>query len=563
MRGRLLLGGLVFLGACSGAPAPRPGPSEPPTLVIAGPASDTVATRGVSGGFVTIEYADNDPDSEARTTLWAEKDGGLVEIAVDRPHGAGAVQRVEWDTAGVAPGRYRILGETRDADSTATASSPGHVNVVDPLSRSELGSARDWASGVDTYPDGSFVVTGTHGLIYPLFARVTAATITFGAGGPNETAFTTGAAHAFVARYEADGTLAWARTATGGGDDIASSGNAVAALPDGGCLVTGSCYAATFGKDEPNETRLVATSLDDAFLARYDADGTLVWAKLFATGSFGEWPTAIAVADDGSYVIAGSFIESMVFEDGTRLTTDGTIDLFAARFDQNGALVWAHQVTGPGADHGRDVALRDDGSCVVAGEQYRLVGAAYAITPVLLSLTADGALEWSRSPDADAATAGARGYGCSVLPDGSAVLAGTTAGDVVLSDGTLLGSGGSSLLVRYDRSGTPLWGRRFPGSAHGVRAIPDGLVLAGKFSGTATIGPDTLVSAGEDDLYVARCGLDGTFAWARAAGGTLYDAATALACFPDGSAMCAGSVARNAAFGNMYVGRVAADGTQG
>ncbi|MHC4959281.1 MAG: hypothetical protein ACYTGN_13005 [Planctomycetota bacterium] len=574
MSARLLLGGLVLLGACSSDPAPvaPPGPSAPPSLAITSPASDTVATRGLDGGYVSIEYIADDPDSGAATTLWAEPlgAGAAVEIAADLPHGDGAALGVAWNTAGVAPGRYRIAGEIRDTDSIVGAFSAGYVNVVDPLSRSEVGSARDWATSVDTYPDGSYVVAGTFGLIYkPYSARIKKANVVFGLDEDNETLFVTGEAHAFVARYNADGTLAWARRAVGQSLDVGSKAGAVAALPDGGCLMTGSCYNATFGIGEPNEVNLKGTSLDDVFLARYAADGSLVWARLIATGSFGEWANAIAVADDGSYVIAGSFLDDIEFEDGTRLSSDGSADIFAAGFDPDGSLRWARQVAGPGGDYAYGIALRGDGSCVVSGEQYRPVAGTpltWATTPVILSIASDGSLEWSRTPDVDVTVNACRGFGCAVLDDGSAVVVGDTNGDLVLWDGTLIEAGiGDSFVIRYDRSGRPIWGKSLDNARlRGVRARPDAsLLLAGQFSGTATIGADTLTSAGEADVLVVRCDEHGSFLWARGAGGTLTDSAAGLGVFADGSSVCVGSAGSTPAFGNIYVGRLAADGTQG
>ena len=84
------------------------------------------------------------------------------------------------------------------------------------------------------------------------------------------------------------GDLIWAKSAGGTGWD---EGFAVTLLSDGSVMVTGT-YGdpATFGKGEPNETTLSGSA--GIFVARYNQDGTLRWAKP-AYGSGGEAATAL------------------------------------------------------------------------------------------------------------------------------------------------------------------------------------------------------------------------------------------------------------------------------
>ena len=99
--------------------------------------------------------------------------------------------------------------------------------------------------------------------------------ITFGSGEANETALppASGSHDVFLARYNPDGTLAWAVRAGGTGSDI---GESVAVLDDGSAFVTGKYTGtATFGV----ATILNSVGTDDVFLARYNPAGTLAWAS--------------------------------------------------------------------------------------------------------------------------------------------------------------------------------------------------------------------------------------------------------------------------------------------
>ncbi|MDJ0972838.1 MAG: hypothetical protein QNJ98_00085 [Planctomycetota bacterium] len=116
---------------------------------------------------------------------------------------------------------------------------------------------------IAAHADGSCVVTGS-------FAR----SPIFGAGEANATTLTQfGSTGLLVARYKADGTLSWAKTAAG---ELGSPGLGIAAVADGSCIVLGfQAYSrdSTFGAGEANETTLRPAADDGMFLARFNADG--------------------------------------------------------------------------------------------------------------------------------------------------------------------------------------------------------------------------------------------------------------------------------------------------
>ena len=90
---------------------------------------------------------------------------------------------------------------------------------------------------------------------------------------PEATVLTSaGGGDVFVARYGADGSLQWAKSAGGLAWDGATG---IGAAADGSVLVGGefSPYAtttATFGAGEPNETVLQSAGNADVFVARFE-----------------------------------------------------------------------------------------------------------------------------------------------------------------------------------------------------------------------------------------------------------------------------------------------------
>src|SRR5204862_6697470 len=102
----------------------------------------------------------------------------------------------------------------------------------------------------------------------------------------------------------------------------------------------------------------------DAFVAKYNSQGTLLWVKrLGALGD--ETARGVAIDSQGNIVVVGSFCSSVDFG-GTTLTSVpdpfGRIwsDIFVAKYSPTGNLVWADRFGGTQPDTGDAVAF--DGS---------------------------------------------------------------------------------------------------------------------------------------------------------------------------------------------------------
>ncbi|MCX6645526.1 MAG: hypothetical protein NTY09_04090, partial [bacterium] len=221
------------------------------------------------------------------------------------------------------------------------------------------GSDIDRGSGITTLSDNSIVVTGQF--------RESAI---FGRGEPNQTVLTSaGFRDIFVARYNPDGTLAWAKRA---GGSITDYGWGITTLSDDSTVVTGwfASNPIIFGEGEPNQTTLISEGLHDMFIARYNPDGTLAWVKN-AGGPFHDGGNGITTLSDNSTVVTGSFRESAIFGKGepnqTVLTSAGDCDVFVARYNPDGNLAWVKGVGGIGTDRGLEITVLSDDSTVVAG----------------------------------------------------------------------------------------------------------------------------------------------------------------------------------------------------
>ena len=260
-----------------------------------------------------------------------------------------------------------LASEGETSSFNAQYNSDGTLVLVKSSTRSPYSDA-DY--GIITLLDNSTVVTGVLG-----------GTATFGSGESNETELNpTSRADCFIARYNPDGTLAWVKQAGGSNWVDRMSGKGVTVLSDYSAVVTGYFRGmATFGRNEPNETVLTSVGAtafgyggpaDDIFIARYNPDGTLAWAKC-AGGSTEDWGYGITALSDNSSVVTGKFWAKATFGAGEpnelELTSLGYFDIFIARYNPDGTLVWAKRAGSLTDDCGYEVTTLSDDSTVVIG----------------------------------------------------------------------------------------------------------------------------------------------------------------------------------------------------
>jgi large repetitive protein len=318
--------------------------------------------------------------------------------------------------------------------------------------------------------------------------------------------------------------LQFAQQSTGSG---AATGAATAAFADGRFAVAGAFSGSkSFG---PGATEVSTSGVADFFVALYNADATLAWVR---TGGVGVDESAgatgvISIDADGSVVVSGSFHGTMPLS-ATPLTTSNT-DLFIARYDSAGAVMWAAQ---------------------------------------------------SQSP---AGTDGVFATGLASYPDGSVVATGNYIGTPTFG-GTPIGNAaaaGGVFLARYGANGTPTSARSVVTATGMIRSIgvasvgADGAIATGWFSGTGTFGATSLTAAGPIDSFVARFAGDGSNVWTATAGGAnAFALAGAVAAFGDGSAIVSGQFTGTIAIGSgastltaagaggdMFVARFNSDGS--
>ncbi|MBI3849517.1 MAG: SBBP repeat-containing protein [Verrucomicrobia bacterium] len=293
-------------------------------------------------------------------------------------------------------------------------------------------------------------------------------------------------------------TFRWAQKAGGVANDYASR---VAIDPDGNTFVVGTTEStnAIIGS-------FVLTN-SGVFIAKFDAAGVAQWVKQIGprTNLGATQTQRIGTDEAGNSYVTSTFLRFVDFG-GTSLTNGGNSgrDVFIAKYDGAGNLVWATQAGGNGVTN----TVSDAGFAVDATGNTFITGR-YGPTPCY--------------------------FGTNVL--------GTNNGYV------------SSYVAKCDPAGNWVWARDPNGLPSSNFADPAAITvessynyyLCGSFqSTTVTFGSFTLTNAGNQDAFVIKCDNEGTVLWARRAGGSDWDGAIDLKLDALGNAYVLGYANANA-----------------
>jgi hypothetical protein len=328
----------------------------------------------------------------------------------------------------------------------------------------------------------------------------------------------------FVTKLAADGGLALVRRPALGQGGLDS----VNATAPGRLVVSGSFAGrADLGGNPP----VVLTSPDAGaaadLLASLDPEsGEGLWAKQWTLTRAGHWPAVVAVdREDHSIILCGRF-DVPVSLGGSVLVPQGAIDLFCAKFSEQGTHLWSRSVArGDSAsfvavaiDASHEAVLLGafDGALLLDGHSYPPPAGRGMF---FSKLDPNGNFLWMRT----ATGLSLLPYALAVDPGGSVFLGGSVSGTVDLGGGALPGgSTEGGWIARFDGAGSPLWSTRVGGSGfHTVEAIDldaaGDLLVGGAFGDSFTFDETTHYAAAENSIFIARLAATGGLLWSAAA----------------------------------------------
>ena len=329
----------------------------------------------------------------------------------------------------------------------------------------------------------------------------------------------------FIAKYDPNGVLLWAKRGGGTGND---GGLAMAIDTSGNLFVTGYFASSTITFGTAPFLTNVSSGTADIFVVKYDQSGNAIWAK--SAGSTGDDKgTSISTDASGNVLVTGTYSGSFVYG-STTLGYAGNTDVFVAKYNPSGGVMWAASGGGSTGDLAQGVTADNVGNVYIIGEfsspnvlfgstvVTKFTSSQYYNDIYLAKYDSMGTLMWAKR---EGGTSDNTSKGIATDPSGNVFIAGGFSSTTITFGSTILNnsSGGkAAYVVKYNSAGTVVWAKG--GSALGTEA----------FGVTCDILGDAYATGNNSqDIFVVSYDASGIQEWLRNAGGTGNDCGYAIA----------------------------------
>lgn len=292
----------------------------------------------------------------------------------------------------------------------------------------------------------------------------------------------------------------------------------------------------------------------DAFVVRYRADGSFDWQIVFGDDTSAVQEVLAVAVDAQNNVYIGGYVNGNVSLGGFPLdASDGGADAFVAKIDVDGNVLWADHFGDTSAHLVQDIAVTSAGEVYVwtrtsggvtpaidfGGPTHSGRGAALA------KLNTNGGHIWSQHHP------GLMYQGrIALLSEGDLVLAGEFGESLDLGGPTFTTANSTDRDVcvgRIDPTGNHVWSADYGSSPESQLATGlavdagDNLYVVGRFAGVLNFPTGDETASNGDDIFVASFDLLGNTRWSHAYGGGNTDYANAVAIDAEGTVIVTGS----------------------
>ena len=342
---------------------------------------------------------------------------------------------------------------------------------------------------------------------------------------------------AFVAKINANGTLAW--TSYLGGSDY-DSGEAIAIDGEGNAWVTGDTRSSGWvigGFDTTFNDVVGHTFPRDAYVAKINGSGMLEWSS-YLGGTSWDYGLGIAIDGSGNAWVTGATTSPGWVSGGFDTSYNGGYDNWAgdayvAKINANGTLAWSSYLGGSSDDLGQVIAIDASGNAWVTGWTKSSGWVSGGFDTVrggtqdafVVKINANGTLAWSSYMGGDNDDLG---NGIAIDSGGNATVVGntTSSGWVNGAFGSIYNGGQDGFVARVNANGALAWSAYMGGAgADGCNAVATDVngnawIIGGTYSSGWTAGGSDTSFNGIRDAFVAKVAANGVLAWSGYLGGS-------------------------------------------
>ncbi len=383
-----------------------------------------------------------------------------------------------------------------------------------------------------------------------------------GQSGPIVLTRTFGAASAFLAKFDRDGTCLWAKFLS----PAAGIGNSLIVDSAGYVYIAGA-MTGPINYQVDGVPYTITTSGSDIFVCKTDKDGNFRWIKTIeGTGTSASTETGLAIAQDAAanIYVSGSFVGTADFNpDGTAVThtTNPTTaaDAYIMKLDSSGDFKWVKTFGGDKADAAAGLTTDRAGNVYATGDFSGTTDFssgsnapdATVTTPFanaaniyVLKLNTLGDFVWVKTMVSSAPHGSSKGQGIGIDVFGNVYTTGYFCGRVDFNPGTpTLNFQTSAInsrdifISKLNASGDFVWAKRIGinnNEEEGRALVLDkdkNFYITGVFGkgGTGIVdfdpgtGTHNMTSNGGNDVFVLKMDTVGDFVWVNKMGGTAAD----------------------------------------
>ncbi len=260
------------------------------------------------------------------------------------------------------------------------------------------------------------------------------------------------------------------------------------------------------------------------FIIKIGGAKDIIWTKKGGGTSY-DAGNAVAVNDSGHCYVTGYFQGTTYFGSDS-LVSKGALDIYIAKYDSNGVLIWLERAGGSDNDEALDIAVDDSGNCFITGY---FEGTAIFNRDTVTShgfydgfvakYNSNGEVQWATSGGGAIDDDGSNSIATDVL--GNCYITGYFEDSMTFDTTILVGKGFSDIFIaKFDGSGALQWVVQAGGVdndvAYGISTDGFGnCYVTGAFLETAYFGNDSLTSSGQDNGFIVKYNTAGSFQWAK------------------------------------------------
>ncbi|MCH8904119.1 MAG: SBBP repeat-containing protein [Bacteroidetes bacterium] len=271
--------------------------------------------------------------------------------------------------------------------------------------------------------------------------------------------------------------------------------------------------------------------------------------------------------DNDNYVyITGTYGGSFNLGDTVLTTSDGS-DIFLAKYNQNGSFMWAKNIAEKGGTRGESIAFDNNNNVYVTGyfgdtayfenDTLIVTGLGGAKDIFIVKYDQDGKFRWARSFGGENSD-----YSYSITVDKAAnvYVTGYFIDTIFYNTDTLISNGSWDIIIlKYDSSGNFKWARAAGGTqsdmGNEIIVYDEYLYLTGHFRDSALFGDTSIIALNKlwADIFVAKYDTSGKFIWVRSAGGVEWDEGVSLVLDSSQNIYVTGNFEEDPTFGDTVI----------